>query len=101
MTKEKVVELKPKAEKISEEHLKELQAIVNRINTIQFNIGKMEAQKHSALHELAKAQDKVPLFQDVLMKEYGNFDVNLNDGTINWPKEPSENGVEKPKEDEK
>jgi len=25
--------------------------------------------------------------QDMLTKEYGNYDVNLTDGTINWPKE--------------
>ena len=25
--------------------------------------------------------------QEMLMKEYGTFDVNLSDGTINWPKE--------------
>ena len=41
MAKEKTVELKPKAEKISEEHLKELQKIVNNINGIQFNISSL------------------------------------------------------------
>ncbi len=87
MAKEKTVELKPKAEKISEEHLKELQKIVNNINGIQFNIGKIEAQKHTLLHDLATTQDRVALMQDTLMKEYGNYDVNLTDGTINWPKE--------------
>ena len=99
--KEKVVELKPKVEKISEEHLTELQRIVNTINGLQFNIGKIEAQKHGALHELAKNQDQISVMQDTLMKEYGSYDVNLENGNINWPKEPSENGIEKPKEDEK
>ena len=37
--KEKVVELKTKAEKISKEHLKELQDIVSTINQAQLNIG--------------------------------------------------------------
>jgi hypothetical protein len=99
--KEKEIELKPKAEKISDEHLKQLQSLINRINTIQFNIGKIESQKHNALHDLKMTQDQIGPFQDILMKEYGHYDVNLTDGTINWPKEPSENGVEKPKEDEK
>ena len=99
--KEKEIELKVKAEKISEEHLKELQDLVNKINTIQFNIGKIEAEKHAALHNLAGVRDEVPVLQNKLEKEYGSYDVNLNDGTINWPKEPSENGVDKPKEDEK
>jgi hypothetical protein len=87
MAKEKTVDLKPKVEKISEEHLRELQKIVNNINGIQFNIGKIEAQKHTLLHDLAVTQDKVGLMQDALMKEYGSYDVNLTDGTINWPKE--------------
>ncbi len=87
MAKEKTVELKPKAEKISEEHLKELQKIVNNINGLQFNIGKIETQKHTMLHDLAITQDRIALMQDTLTKEYGSYDVNLNDGSINWPKE--------------
>ena len=82
--KEKEIELKVKAEKISEEHLKELQGIVNNINKTQINIGKIEAQKHSLLHDLAITQNKVSIFQDTLNKEYGNDDVNIVDGTINW-----------------
>ena len=84
MTKEKTVELKPKVDKISAEHLKELQGIINTINQAQINIGKLETQKHSLLHELAVTQNKVALFQDTLNKEYGNDDVNIMDGTINW-----------------
>tara|TARA_R100001443_G_scaffold54613_2_gene66024 strand:+ start:1583 stop:1858 length:276 start_codon:yes stop_codon:yes gene_type:complete len=83
-TKEKEIELKVKAEKISEEHLKELQGIINNINQTQINIGKLEAQKHSLLHDLAITQNKVSIFQDTLNKEYGNDDVNIVDGTINW-----------------
>tara|TARA_B100001094_G_C18064051_1_gene736539 strand:- start:161 stop:430 length:270 start_codon:yes stop_codon:yes gene_type:complete len=87
MAKEKIVDLKAKAEKISETHLKEIQEMVNTVNSSQFNIGKVEAQKHHLLHELGTAQDKIVLFQDVLIKEYGTYDVNVNDGTINWPKD--------------
>ena len=101
MAKEKEITVKPRIEKIGEKHLKELQSLVNTINSIQFNIGKIEAQKHGALHELAKNQDQISVMQDTLMKEYGSYDVNLENGNINWPKEPSENGIEKPKEDEK
>jgi hypothetical protein len=85
--KEKVVDLKPRPEKVSKEHLEQLQKLVNNINGIQFNVGKIEQQKHSLLHELAMLQDKVALMQDTLQKEYGNYDVNLTDGTINWPKD--------------
>jgi hypothetical protein len=85
--KEKEIELKVKAEKISEEDLKELQEVVNSVNAIQFNIGKIEVQKHGALHEFAVMQDKIKLLQDKLVKNYGTYDVNLENGTINWPKE--------------
>ena len=54
---------------------------------MQFNIGKIEAQKHTVLHNLSMTQDRIGLFQDTLMKEYGTFDVNIDDGKINWPKE--------------
>ena len=89
--KEKEVELKPRVEKISDIHLKELQNIINRINSVQLAIGRLEAQKHTALHELAQSNDRVHMFQETLMKEYGSFDVNVKDGTINWPGENGEN----------
>ena len=84
--KEKVVDLKPKVDKISDKHLTDLQKVVNTINAIQFNIGKIEAQKHHLLHNLDESQKGVKTMQDMLVKEYGTYDVNLDDGTINWPK---------------
>ena len=83
MAKEKMVDLKPKADKISDEHLKELQGILNITNNLQFNIGKLEGQKHSLLHELSITQNRVIEMQDKLSKEYGTYDVNVMDGTIN------------------
>jgi hypothetical protein len=86
MGKEKELTVKTeKAVKIHDKHLTEMQTLVNTINSIQFNIGKMEIQKHSALRELSKQQDNVSSLQDKLLREYGSFDVNINDGTINWP----------------
>ena len=90
--KQKTVELKPKVEKVSDEHLEDLQNVVNSVNSIQFNIGKVEAQKHNLLHGLIEAQEQIRVLQKKMLKEYGSFDINLQDGTINWPKE---------KEDEK
>ena len=85
--KEKTVELKPKLDKISDEHLKDLQEKVNVINNIQFKIGQLEGQKHNLLHELGLSQKKIVDIQQTLQKEYGTFDVNIADGTINWPKD--------------
>ena len=84
---DKEIELKVKAEKVSEEHLKQMQNTVNAISQLQFNIGKVEAHKHTLLHNLSITQDRISVLQDTLMKEYGSYDVNLEDGTINWPKE--------------
>ena len=85
--KEKVLELKERKEKVSKKHLDEMIAIANKINALQFNIGRLESQKHKILHELALGNDTIAMVQDKMMKEYGTYDINLTDGTINWPKE--------------
>tara|TARA_R100000406_G_scaffold55271_1_gene37834 strand:- start:96 stop:368 length:273 start_codon:yes stop_codon:yes gene_type:complete len=85
--KEKLVNLKPNVDKISDEHLKELQGVVNIVNNLQYNIGQLEGQKHNLLHELGLTQKKIIDVQDKLSKEYGTFDVNVVDGTINRSKD--------------
>ena len=85
--KEELVDLKPKVDKISKEHLTELQKVINLVNNVQFNIGKIESQKHNLLHELGGVQKQIIDMQDVFTKEYGTHDINVNDGTINWPEE--------------
>jgi len=93
--KEKVVDLKQRPDKVSSEHLTEMQNIVNKINAVQFNIGKLEAQKHGLLHELAGNHDKAAVLQDDLQNTYGTHDIDLKDGKINWPKEGDNRGDEK------
>ena len=88
MTKnKKTIEVKERVEKISEKDLKKLQDIANKINGLHFNIGRIEAQKHSLLHELALGQDTIKLSQEDMMDKYGSYDISLTDGTINWPKD--------------
>jgi len=89
-TKEKVIDLKPKAEKITEEELTKLQNVVNRINATQFRIGQLESQKHEMLHQHSQLQGQVVKLQNELNENYGTFDVNLDDGTINYQKEDGE-----------
>ena len=86
---EKVIDLTPKPEKISEEHLGKVQNTINSINQHQMELGVMETRKHNILHNLAGIQDKLTLLQDELQKDYGTTDINIQDGTINYP---SENG---------
>jgi len=85
MAKEKMVDLKPKAEKITEEQLKNLQSVVNDNNAIQFRVGALEAQKHELIHQQVGVQSKIVELQNAFSKEYGTFDVDLADGTINYP----------------
>jgi hypothetical protein len=87
--KEKVIDLKP--EVISDEYLKELQQVVTAINKLQFDIGTMEAQKHSALHALFQGNDKLNELQGRLKEQYGTNDINIQTGAINYKEdEPSD-----------
>ena len=87
--KEKVIDLK--TEKISEEELKELQNTVAAINKLQFDIGTMEAQKHSALHALFQGNDKLNEIQKSFQEKYGSNNIVIQDGTINYKEdEPSD-----------
>ena len=83
--KEKVVDLKPKAEKITKEQLKKVQDTVNNINRTQLEIGSMELRKHELMHNVAGLRDGLTLLQGEFEKEYGTFDINIQDGTINYP----------------
>tara|TARA_R100001594_G_scaffold85826_2_gene120320 strand:- start:688 stop:978 length:291 start_codon:yes stop_codon:yes gene_type:complete len=88
--KEKMVDLKPKAEKITDEQLKKVQAIVDNINRLQLQIGITETRKHNLLHNIAGVQDELTLMQAEFEKEYGTWDINIQDGVINYPKENGE-----------
>ena len=87
---EKVVDLKPKAQKVTDEELKKIQSIVDRINQSQMNIGQLESRKHQLLHMIAGVNDELVLLQGELEKEYGTNDINIQNGTMNYPKENGE-----------
>ena len=36
------------------------------------------------LHDIAKIQDSLSVMQEEFEKEYGTFDINIQDGTINY-----------------
>ena len=85
--KEKVVDLKSKPEKISDEQLKKVQEIINDINRTQIELGSMELRKHEAMHGIAGLKDELTLMQSEFEKEYGTYDINIKDGTINYKEE--------------
>ena len=88
--KEKVVDLKPKAEKITEEQLKSLQNLVSGVNKLQFDVGTLEVQKHNLLHTLFQTNDLMREMQNEFTKEYGTADINIQDGTINYKDEQTD-----------
>ena len=71
-----------KVEKISEDHLKELQGHVNKINQAQLQLGGLESQKHSLLHAVVNMQTELTEFQNKLEEEYGKVSINIQDGSI-------------------
>ena len=88
--KGKVVDLKPKAEKITDEQLQILQATISEINQIQYQIGRLESQKHNMLHGMSENQKKLLDIQNEFEKDYGTFDINIKDGTINYKDEQTD-----------
>jgi len=85
-TNAKIKELKGiKPEKITDEQLKKVQEAVNNMNRGQLEIGSMEVKKHEIMHNLAGLRDELVVLQTELEKDYGTFDVSIQDGTINYP----------------
>jgi len=67
--------------KISEEHLEELQSGVSKINQVALQIGNIELQKHGLLHQGSELQSDLSKFQAKLEEKYGKVSVNIQDGT--------------------
>ena len=85
-TTAKIKELKGvKPEKITDEQLKKVQDTVNGINRGQLEIGMNEIKKHEMMHNIAGLRDSLTVLQSEFEKDYGTFDVNIQNGTINYP----------------
>ena len=90
-TNAKIKELKGiKPEKITDEQLKKVQDAVNNLNRSQLEIGSIELKKHEMMHQIASLRDGLTVLQTEFEKEYGTFDINIQDGTINYPTENGE-----------
>ena len=90
-TSKKIKELKGvKPEKITDEQLQEVQKLINDINRSQMELGQMETKKHAILHSVSALQEAIGSMRDTFEKDYGTADVNIQDGTINYPTENGE-----------
>jgi hypothetical protein len=87
-TNAKIKELRGvKPEKITDEQLEKVQNTVNNINRAQLEIGSIELKKHEMMHNIAGLRDELALLQGEFEKDYGTFDINIQDGTINYKKD--------------
>ena len=89
--KEKIVDLKPKAKKVTDEQLQKVQSIVNAINRAQLDLGMVETRKHGMLHNIATIQDQLTIMQGEFEKEYGTYDIDIQTGTINYKEDVEAN----------
>ena len=80
--------------KISEEHLEELQSSVSKINQVALQIGNLELQKHTLLHQGVELQSDLQKFQTKLEDKYGKVSINIQDGSY---KSIEEEKVSEPK----
>ena len=82
--KDNIVDLKPKAKKIETQELHKLQSLVKGINQAQKQIGIIESQKHNMLHDIFEMKNYMMTAQKELEEKYGTHDISLEDGTINY-----------------
>ena len=79
---EKTIDLTPKADKITDEQLQELQSLLNEINKNQLSIGQLETQKAGIIEGIGQLQVKLREIQASLEEEYGQVSINIQDGSI-------------------
>ena len=67
--------------KITEEQLETLSKQQKDLSDIITNIGILESQKHSYLHQLADVNKAIEEFKLELQEQYGSVNINLQDGS--------------------
>jgi hypothetical protein len=67
--------------KIKQDQLETIRTQQKELNTLLNNIGVLESQKHSLLHKLADVNKSIDEFKAELFNEYGNVNINIEDGS--------------------
>lgn len=67
--------------KIKQDQLEKIVSQQRDLNAALTNIGVLEAQKHSLLHQIADLNKAVEEFKVELEAEYGAININLEDGS--------------------
>ena len=92
---EKVIDLTPKPDKITDVQLNKVQSTVRTMDSVIMELGRMAVQRHGTLKGLENIQIELDNLREELKKEYGTDNINVQDGTIGYPPEnpnPKENG---------
>jgi vacuolar-type H+-ATPase subunit D/Vma8 len=67
--------------KITKEQLDKIVDQQKALNMMLSNIGVLESQKHSLLHQIAEVNKEIEDTKVELEKEYGAININLEDGS--------------------
>ena len=85
-------------EKINEQELANLQSLIKTIEQLTHEVGQIEVRKHALLKAMESVQTRIESTRVQLNEKYGTDNISLQDGTINYTKNPKEN-VEADKKD--
>lgn len=77
---------------IKKEQLEKIVAQQKDLNVLLTNIGVLETQKHSLLHQVAEVNKEVEDFKSELESEYGAININLEDGSYTEIEKEENNG---------
>ena len=67
--------------KITKEQLEKIVSQQKDLGTLLTNLGVLETQKHSLLHQVADLNKEIEDFKGILESEYGAVNINLEDGS--------------------
>lgn len=67
--------------KIKQDQLEKIVSQQKDLGTLLTNLGVLETQKHSLLHQVADLNKEIEDFKAILESEYGAININLEDGS--------------------
>jgi hypothetical protein len=79
--------------KIKKEQLDTIKKQQEGLSKVLHDIGVIEATKHSYLHQVAEINKEVENLKEELEKEYGQVNINLEDGSYTKIEELEEANV--------
>ena len=85
----KVKDLRPK--NVTAEELKRLQELVGMVRQGEMQLGQIETKKHTLLHQITGVQEQIGLLQKDFQETYGDVDISITDGTIQYQEDEQAN----------